>query len=168
MKGVKRNILRSLIDFIYSGETNLEPENLEDFMKLIAELYLYPAQEDKIVNSPELDIKEVETNRKQCKFCNRGFCKEGAECQLYYSKEDCEKHISYETCKDTSCDKRHRQTCKYWLDESCKIKGLCEYLHKDPIATQGKFSRNTTIDKNRNGRSQGRSKSLKRNNREWS
>ena len=100
MRGVTRNVLVSLIDFIYSGETYLESENMEDFMKLIAEIDLYPAQQDKtvqIINSPELDTNEVKTNRKICKFWNRGFCKEGAECQLYHSKEDCEKHITYET-----------------------------------------------------------------------
>ena len=45
MRGVKGNVLRSLIDFIYCEETNL------DFMKLIAEVILNPAQKDKTTDN---------------------------------------------------------------------------------------------------------------------
>ena len=56
MRGDKGNILISLIDFIYCGECSLESENVEDFIKLITELNMYPAQEDKtikIINSQD-------------------------------------------------------------------------------------------------------------------
>ena len=61
MRGVKGNIMISLVDFIYCGETSLEYDNVEDFLKLITEINMYPAQDDetiKIINSQKTDAKK--------------------------------------------------------------------------------------------------------------
>ena len=34
MRGVKGTVLQSMLDFIYCGETQLEKEDIESFMKL--------------------------------------------------------------------------------------------------------------------------------------
>ena len=95
MRGVKANILSSLIDFIYCGETSLESDDVQDFLKLITELNMYPAQEDKtqenktikIINSSEPDSSEKTVNRDTCKFWNRGFCRDGSSVKCTITKK---------------------------------------------------------------------------------
>ena len=69
MRGVKSTCIISLMEIIYKGETKVNEEDSENFLKVVT----------------EMNVKEIEQNQekiknkiqKVCNFHNRGFCNDG-------------------------------------------------------------------------------------------
>ena len=64
MRGVTAEVLSPIIDFLYSGEANVQQENLESFLSLALELNLEGLKEQHYdeVKEEEVDIKSLKTN----------------------------------------------------------------------------------------------------------
>ena len=74
LKGIKRNELQSLLDFIYNGETSIQQDSLEDFMKIGKTFEvsgLGDTSEESIKKEREEGrIDENETMIFPCEFCD--------------------------------------------------------------------------------------------------
>ena len=64
MRGVTAEVLSPIIDFLYSGEANVQQENLDSFLSLALELNLEGLKEQHYdeVKEDEVDIKSLKTN----------------------------------------------------------------------------------------------------------
>ena len=72
-------------------------------------ILIYAIQTDEL---PE-EFKEVEFQI-NCKYWNRGFCKNRDGCKWNHSEGDCEDYMKGKKCYRRHCHKRHRKACKYW------------------------------------------------------
>ena len=115
MSGVNSTVLKAVLDFLYSGEAQVEKEELEAFIKLSTEISVFRLK-------AEVFEKERHTKKQTCKHWNKGFCKRRENCDYEHIQEDCETHQSFEQCQNKDCKKRHRTTCKDWLREGCRRK----------------------------------------------
>ena len=74
LRGVQRNELQSLLDFIYNGETSIQQDSLEDFMKIgktFEVAGLGNTNKEKLKKEmEEVRIDETETMIFPCEFCD--------------------------------------------------------------------------------------------------
>ena len=144
MAGVEHEVLKALLDLLYSGEAELREEKKESFEKLSADIQLFG------VTNVALEKPKTKEKTRICKYWNRGFCKKKV-CTYFHTKEDCEEHLVSENCREKLCHKRHRRTCKYWKQDECKRGRHCAYLHrytnaKRPDSSQPEKSNETVIE----------------------
>ena len=143
MSGVKGVVLQAVLDFIYSGEANVEDGDMKAFIKLSTEIEVFG------LNMDVLD-KEGHVQRQTCKHWNKGFCNQRENCLYEHIQDDCETHKRCEDCHNKDCKKRHRKTCRDWLREGCRRQRNCAYLHQDTKETIGKrVDLNTPNDEQR-------------------
>ena len=67
MRGVEKNILEALINFIYSGEVKVESQDVETFLKLSTDLELSG------VDTKTIQRENVSQNAKICFPCTFGY-----------------------------------------------------------------------------------------------
>ena len=102
MSGTKGAVLQAVLDFIYSGEAQVEEEDVKSFIKLSNQVEVFGL-------TMEVLDKGMHVQKYACKHWNRGFCKRKENCQYEHLQEDCETHRRCETCQDKECNKRHRK-----------------------------------------------------------
>ena len=140
MRGVKHEVLKAMLDYIYSGEAQLEKENVESFVKLSTEVELFGLKWEAFDEGREKRDTDKEEENVPCKYWDTGFCKQRS-CPNIHTKEDCETHILGEVCREKSCKKRHRKTCRYWYQGRCVRKEECTYLHQETWKSRYKNKR---------------------------
>ena len=72
---------------------------------------------------------EQKSERKRCKWWNRGYCKFKQSCPYLHPKEICIE----EQCLKKECEKRHPNICKNWQKGSCHFTNLCEFTHPSVV-----------------------------------
>ena len=85
----------------------------------------------------ENKAKTEPTRKLKCRYWNKGYCKEGAQCPFYHDKEDCESFKTRGRCEDRKCLKRHRKHCRYFnKQEGCFINETCQCLHSHKLRSK--------------------------------
>ena len=76
-------------------------------------------------------MKRIQTKKNiRCKFYNRGYCREEAECEFAHNFEKCQQFLKTGVCSErTSCQKRHPRRCRYWQEGNCWRGLSCVYQH---------------------------------------
>ena len=74
LSGVKSTVLQAVLDFIYSGEAQIENEEKEAFMKLCVEFKVFGLHAEVFDN-------ESHTKKKACRYWNNRFCKRRENCE---------------------------------------------------------------------------------------
>ena len=68
-----------------------------------------------------------------CPYYNVGYCKYKYKCLKEHAKTDCINKI----CKNKTCHKRHRKSCRYGDKCTYQSKNSCEFKHEpDPVKDQ--------------------------------
>ena len=81
------------------------------------------------VSRIEMNDKKMEP--KKCNFYNRGFCKNGSDCDFLHNHEVCERYEELGICTIKRCKKRHLYTCKFLTSEQgCKRGKSCNFSHR--------------------------------------
>ena len=110
------------IDSLHQVVNELK-EELEAAKTKVNDLNEIIVNKEKIIKSLE-DSKNKESNddgrpkHSKCRYWNRGFCREGYECQYVRYKEDCETYLDDRRCEDRHCERRHRRQCRYYSNIS--------------------------------------------------
>ena len=125
--GVNSQFLASMLEVIYDGETKVDKDDCNSFIRLLKYYQVY----ENNINQETYDGKYSKTikNTQICNFWNKGFCKEKYTCPFDHPKNDCIEHIKNGQCKDLRCKSRHRDICKYWKNGWCQREDQCQYLH---------------------------------------
>ena len=75
--------------------------------------------------------KKRETSKIRCKYQNKGYCKEGSQCDYFHPEEPChEQSLSGVCSKEKTCPSRHPNKCKFWIRGHCWRGNTCIYLHR--------------------------------------
>ena len=83
----------------------------------------------KTVDEQKVDKTEENTDlRKQCKFDNKGYCRESKNCEFFHSNSICQVYIQNGTCWKQHCRERHPKVCRY--EDKCFRGKLCRYFHR--------------------------------------
>ena len=100
-----------------------EDPNMLNKFKLLEEI-VYATKE--AMNNIENVSKNIEqeSEKKRCKWWNRGYCKFKQSCPYLHPKAICIE----EQCSNKECEKRHPNICKNWQKGSCKFTN-CEFKH---------------------------------------
>ena len=139
MSGAKHEVLDSMVEFIYTGETKLSNNNIDSFVKLITSIELFGVNEEALKRECDKRKENMSTKRKPCKYWNSGFCKD-TNCHNIHIHEDCEDHLDGYKCRRKSCQKRHRKTCRYWYTDGCDRNKQCSYLHQYTYGSRRTYS----------------------------
>ena len=88
------------------------------------------AEKANLVEDVQKDRGEEKTEKRRCKWWNRGFCREKEKCPFLHPKEDCQDHMQGR-CILRGCTLRHRRECKFFSSKAGCIRGeMCAYIHK--------------------------------------
>ena len=60
------------------------------------------------------ETSNIGSEKVWCHYWNRGYFKNGDECQYHHSDKDCETYLKTDKCDDRKCKKRHRKLCRYF------------------------------------------------------
>ena len=81
------------------------------------------------VDDQKVDKKAEEADlRKQCRFDNKGYCRESQSCEFSHSDTICQVYLENGTCWEEKCRQRHPKVC-YYADKCFRGKS-CRYLHR--------------------------------------
>ena len=139
MSGAKHEVLDSMLEFIYTGETKIANHDIDSFVKMITSIELFGVNEEALKKECDKKKENMSIKRKACKYWNSGFCKD-KNCQNIHIHEDCEDHLDGYDCRNKCCQKRHRKTCKYWSTVGCDRNKRCSYLHQYTYGSIRKYS----------------------------
>ena len=73
------------------------------------------------------------TNKRKCRYHNRGFCKFGDQCHFQHHSSICEEYKNNGQCERQDCHSRHPKLCRHWAKkpDGCKRNEKCQYLHDE-------------------------------------
>ena len=67
----------------------------------------------------------------KCRYWNRGYCREGNNCNFTYKKEDCQIYLKTREYENRTCQGGHRRIGKYYNSQKgCFRKDQCQYLRE--------------------------------------
>ena len=92
-------------------ESEVNDQQLKDALTKI-EVDLEAIKNNKKDESSRLSLIE-ESDKKRCKFWNRGYCKFKQNCPFLHPQAICIE----EQCSNKNCEKRHPNICKNWQKE---------------------------------------------------
>ena len=75
----------------------------------------------------QMQYAKCSSFRKQCKYDNKGYCRESPNCQFFHSDVICQVYKEKGTCWKQNCRERHPKVCRY-ADE-CFLGKQCRYFH---------------------------------------
>ena len=96
MRGIKSDIIMSMVDFLYLGEAKVFQEHLDSFLTLASELQLKGLQEVTKVEKAETDTSELITNESEI-TPNQNVAKVDQKYQRDYSRTDGKMVVNPET-----------------------------------------------------------------------
>ena len=121
-----------------SDVLNVKIETIDDAIKEIDKKI---EAHEKLVENDEIVVNE-NSERKQCRYNNRGYCRQLSDCNFFHSNSICEVYLETGTCWRQICRQRHPKVCLY--GSRCFRGKSCSYLHLDNLCDQcNHFSQKT-------------------------
>ena len=157
MRGVEHDVLNALLEVIYCGETSIEKEHINSFVKLSTELELFGVTKEALEKESSMRYNKQKDKKGSCKYWNKGFCKQNNSPYIHSDKY-CEEHALGKACREKSCHKRHRKACRYWYQGICFRKGDCAYLHRETYKSRMRDRSKISEGRSRRDRSSTRSR----------
>ena len=113
------------------NEQNEMKEKFNYLLRVVVKLLEQKMEEENNEHQETIQRKKSVSKKIKCKFFNKGFCRDGIECDFFHPEEDCQEFLETGLCiSRKDCPHRHPHQCRYWAKGECWREETCVFQHK--------------------------------------